>query len=449
MGEQGGGNVLLGLIPGFGEGFQQAREQKKKDAYLSAQTDLIKQEGKLKEKTLIMESMKADIFGKMTPEQQMASLFPKADDSLESKLKTITDFAAQQGGGQPAPVSLPDYVPGSGTGPTRPGATMTLPQELAQRQFGGFSINKIDSSGKVEFGPTPMTMISGVKGPGGTPQILRVPSRQSGTYEQFQPQPNEARLLALTRPDLVGKEGTPEYAKAIADLMQMGGIQQTIPLGLDPSGKNLITFKSRGVDAGTMSSQPVPGGGQVIPVTERSLSEGDIQSLTAVSNLVEVLPDVGQMLTLRMNSGSAMTDPITGRVYQKMLDHGISAGVPDEAIKSHAALEHLKTWAMNVLKGAGSEGQRDQLSKTFPDLWDSPDIMRNKIRKTLQISRNVMDKRLASLRSSGKIVPPEFYEDLKNVDAFLAEINKPPALGKKKGDLSGMSDSDLLKELNK
>ena len=144
MGEQSGGNILLGLIPGFGQGFQQAREAKKKDAYLSAQTDLIKQEAKVKEKALIMESMKSDIFGKMTPEQQMASLFPKADDSLESKLKTIMDFAAKQGGGQ-SPVPLPDYVPGSGTGPTRPGA-MSLPEMIAQGQGGGsfFGLTKDD-----------------------------------------------------------------------------------------------------------------------------------------------------------------------------------------------------------------------------------------------------------------------------------------------------------------
>jgi hypothetical protein len=140
----GGAGAIASVIGGFGEGLEKRREQEKKDAYITAQTDLIKQEAKVKEKALLMEQMKSDIFGKMTPEQQMASLFPKADDSLESKLKTIMDFSAKQGGGQ-APAPLPDYVPGSGTGPTRPGA-MSLPETMASMQGGGsfFGLTKDD-----------------------------------------------------------------------------------------------------------------------------------------------------------------------------------------------------------------------------------------------------------------------------------------------------------------
>jgi hypothetical protein len=55
------------------------------------------------------------------------------------------DFAAKQGGGQ-APAPLPDYVPGSGTGPTRPGA-MSLPETMASMQGGGgdfFGLTKDD-----------------------------------------------------------------------------------------------------------------------------------------------------------------------------------------------------------------------------------------------------------------------------------------------------------------
>lgn len=200
QGSPGVGDFLLGLIPGFSKGMAEAQEQKKRDAYISAQTDLIKQEAKVKEKALIAENMKANILGKMTPEQQMAALFPKADDTLEAKLATINKFFS---GGQPS-APLPPYDPGAspGTGPTRPGA-MSIPDTIAQGQvgsmsgMGGVGLTKEDLVRgvlKKELGAEPMSYhrTATVAGPDGNPWVA--PMDMMGNLDMTKARPAPVKI---------------------------------------------------------------------------------------------------------------------------------------------------------------------------------------------------------------------------------------------------------------
>ena len=138
------GGGMGSFVEGLAGGIQQGQKQAMAAQLQGAQMQHLKATNKAAELALTMEQMKHDIFGTLTDPEKKAALFPKADDSLESKLKTIMDFASKQGGGQ-APVPLPDYAPGSGAGPTRPGA-MSLPETMAAMQGGGdfFGLTKDD-----------------------------------------------------------------------------------------------------------------------------------------------------------------------------------------------------------------------------------------------------------------------------------------------------------------
>jgi hypothetical protein len=123
------GSFMGGLLQGKAAG----RESKQKAEYLEAQKAHVKAQSKALESQLNMEAMKDAILQGMTSEQRMAVLFPKADDTLEAKLAAVAKFlGGGQASSQQAP--LPEYDPGSGTPPFRPGATMSVPQQIAQGQ---------------------------------------------------------------------------------------------------------------------------------------------------------------------------------------------------------------------------------------------------------------------------------------------------------------------------
>jgi hypothetical protein len=250
-----------------------------------------------------------------------------------------------------------------------------------------------------------------------------------------------------SNPQFQGLKGTQEYGKAYNDwlLEQAQRITQLMPMYLDEGG-NVVSIWQRGPRAGEVVSSQLPPGGTRTPVRPGTVQEGDTQTLTAVSNITEVLPDVKEVLDLRLKSGAPLTNFVTGKAWNAALDRGISYGIPPEAVKTHAAIKHLNTWAMNVLRGAGAESQREALQETFPTLWDSPEIMQNKLKKTLQITRNVMNKRISAMRASNRPVPPSAYEDLQNVDNFISaigDISKPSTEAKQ---LDRATASEILRE---
>ena len=128
------GGGMGSFVEGLAGGIQQGHKLGMAKQLQDAQMQHLKTTNKAAELSLKMEQYKGNIFESMTDAEKRIIAFPKADDSLESKLKTIMDFASKQGGGQSAP--LPDYAPGSGTGPTAPGA-MSLPEKISSMQSGG------------------------------------------------------------------------------------------------------------------------------------------------------------------------------------------------------------------------------------------------------------------------------------------------------------------------
>jgi hypothetical protein len=134
------GSFVEGLAGGVQQGQKQAMARELQDMQMTH----LKTSNKAAELALKMEQMKGGIFETLTPEEKRAALFPKVDETLEGMLSTIGKFNS---GGGAAQVPLPDYVPGEGMPPFRPGATMTVPQTIAQGQVGGgdfFGMSKED-----------------------------------------------------------------------------------------------------------------------------------------------------------------------------------------------------------------------------------------------------------------------------------------------------------------
>lgn len=158
------GGGIGSFVEGLAGGLQQGQKNTMMMQMQNAQVDLIKKEAKAKEAALIWDNLKQSAFEKLTPEQQQAALFPKADDTLESKLKTIMNFMGQ-GGGQPSPQpSAPPLPFGGGTEmfPLDPSVTQSLPAQIAQGQMGsmgGLGLSKEDLFRgviKKELGAEPM-----------------------------------------------------------------------------------------------------------------------------------------------------------------------------------------------------------------------------------------------------------------------------------------------------
>lgn len=128
----GAGSFVEGLAGGIQQGQKQAMAKQLNDV----QMQHLKTSNKADELALVMEQMKHDIFGSLSPEERKAVLFPKADDTLESKLNTIMKFAGQ--GGATSTPSAPPAPFGGGTEmfPLDPSVT-SLPEQIAQGQMGG------------------------------------------------------------------------------------------------------------------------------------------------------------------------------------------------------------------------------------------------------------------------------------------------------------------------
>lgn len=258
------GTVLAGIIPGFGQGYQQAREAKKKDAFIAAQTDLIKQEAKFKEKMLVMEAMKSDLFGTMTPEEQKLALFPKT----QTPAGNLKEILALLGGGGTTEVPLPEYQPGQGMPPFRQGATMTLPAQIAGMNGGLNALgltreDLIRGVIKKEAGAEmPMYhRTATVAGPGGMPYVA--PMNNMGLIDMSKAVP------APIKPEMQSGVGG-----------EMAPVQTPVnPYTREPMGAPIQTGPPPTMDVET----PTPGGGKTKQVLPKFPSLGSSGTGTKVT----------------------------------------------------------------------------------------------------------------------------------------------------------------------
>jgi hypothetical protein len=75
-----------------------------------------------------------------------------------------------------------------------------------------------------------------------------------------------------------------------------------------------------------------------------------------------------------------------------------------------------------MLKGAGSDVQRAQLIATLPTLYDSADVIDQKMRKTINIVRRIANNTIQSAAAGGKAVPPDFYRQLADMEEFANKL---------------------------
>ena len=180
--------ILLPLAGGFMEGKGEGRKRKMADELHMAQMNLIKQQGKAAEAALAMQQLKDKIFGGMTPEEQKAAAFPKADDTLEAKLKAIMNFSGQ-GGVQPV---------------------TSLPEQIAQARTSGeggglFGLTQEDlllGLMKKEFGAErpKYNRIANIAGPGGAPYVAPMNERGLIDVGKAVPSPVKYEGVNVTTP---------------------------------------------------------------------------------------------------------------------------------------------------------------------------------------------------------------------------------------------------------
>lgn len=259
--------------------------------------------------------------------------------------------------------------------------------------------------------------------------------------------PTTIREFEAVYPQFEGKRGTPEYTKGYEKFLELKGnrINAVTYLGQNDQG-DFIVGKTRGVGAGgTPQVVKNPAGGQLQPNVVRPLAANEQEKFIGASNIAHVLPDMIPFRDLVRAKGGPIIDQVRGKAAEKMIDAGMGeqTGLPKEAIDAHVAVTHLKTWATGMLKGAGSDVQRKQLIDTLPTLYDSADIIDAKMRKTIQIVRNIASNTVKSAAAGGKAIPPEFYQQMADMEKFASQLG-----GAGSGQLSKEEAMSYLKKAN-
>ena len=238
--------------------------------------------------------------------------------------------------------------------------------------------------------------------------------------------PSAIKEFESVYPGMAGKAGTPEYTKGYEKFLELKGnrINAVTYLGQNEQG-DFIVGKTRGVGAGAPPQVvPNPAGGQLKPNVVRPLGSQEQEKFVGASNIAHVLPDMIPFRDLVRAKGGPIIDQVRGKAAEKMIDAGLGSqtGLPPEAIKAHVAVTHLKTWATGMLKGAGSDVQRAQLIATLPTLYDSADVIDQKMRKTINIVRRIATNTIQSAAAGGKAVPPDMYRQLADMEDFANQL---------------------------
>ncbi len=221
-----------------------------------------------------------------------------------------------------------------------------------------------------------------------------------------------------------GREPTKEERGVLAaKVMEIQGnrIQGAAIAGID-SGGNVILVKVRGTNIGSVTKSNI--GGQLQPVQARAIGATEQAVLAGATSFAEVLPDAQKVMQYVGPDNKSVWEQVKGKGYQIALDKGVSAGVPQPYVETHAAMAHLKTWAMNLLKGQGSDEMRQTFQKTFPTLSDSGPVIATKMLKSMQIVRNYLGTYASTMENSGKIVPQDIYTEMGNIQVFVNGIKE-------------------------
>jgi hypothetical protein len=141
----------------------------------------LKTTNKAAELALKMELEKERLYGSLSPEEQRLVAFPKTRTPATDLKEIMSMFTAGK-----REVLVPDYEPGSGTPPFRPGATMSVPQQVAQGQIGNLGISQedlIQGVLKKEMGVErpKFNRFAELEGPGGVPWV--VPMNDRGVFD--------------------------------------------------------------------------------------------------------------------------------------------------------------------------------------------------------------------------------------------------------------------------
>ena len=251
--------------------------------------------------------------------------------------------------------------------------------------------------------------------------------QEQGSYSKNdETPPTTIREFESVYPEMAGKAGIKEYTKGYEKFLELKGnrINAVTYLGQNEQG-DFIVGKTRGVGAGAPPQVvPNPAGGQLKPNVVRPLGSQEQEKFVGASNIAHVLPDMIPFRDLVRAKGGPIIDQVRGKAAEKMIDAGLGSqtGLPPEAIKAHVAVTHLKTWATGMLKGAGSDVQRAQLIATLPTLYDSADVIDQKMRKTINIVRRIATNTIQSAAAGGKAVPPDMYRQLADMEDFANQL---------------------------
>ena len=136
------GEGMGSLVEGLAGGIQQGQKNAMMRELQDMQMQHLKTTSKAAEIALKMEQAKGNIFDTLTPDEQKKALFPKTITPADN----LKEIMAMLGVGGTQQVPLPEYQPGQGMPPFAPGATMTVPQTIAQGQIGGLDSLGMDPS---------------------------------------------------------------------------------------------------------------------------------------------------------------------------------------------------------------------------------------------------------------------------------------------------------------
>lgn len=193
------GGGMGSFVEGLAGGIQQGQKQAMASQLQGMQMQHLKTTNKAAELALKMEQAKGGIFDAMTPEEQRATAFPKADDTLEAKLAAIQKMMS--GGATPGPFAPPEpYGGGTAMFPLDPSVTapsQSLPQQIAQGQTlpGGLTMDDLlRGVMKKELGAEPMkySRIAQVIMPDGNPGTA--PMREDGLIDLSKATPAPFKL---------------------------------------------------------------------------------------------------------------------------------------------------------------------------------------------------------------------------------------------------------------
>ena len=335
-------DFLLPLASGFMQGKGGSRKQAMTDELHMAQANLIKQQGKAAEAALTMQQLKDKIFSGMSPEEQKAAAFPKADDTLESKLKTVMNFMGQ-GGGQPSPQpSAPPLPFGGGTEmfPLDPSVTQSLPEQIAQGQMGGLEglgLSKEDLMRgvlKKELGAEgpKYNRFAEAAGPGGVPWV--VPMDDRGNFDWAKALPKSIKA---------------EMQKGMGEGMAPTETPVN-PYTRQPVGAPIQTGPPPMMEVGT----PTPGGGRVTRVLPKFPSlVGDGTKVTGTTGGVRTELDLVDIPipaseTLKWSDGAGNNPPAGWTPKQaqargfKLTPEGMAAESGGKAVMVAQALQDIE-----------------------------------------------------------------------------------------------------------